>query len=175
MSSPAPSTTREGHFVDPVALYSRWRRLHPGRGVPSNTVTDCGFALGTWVRRMRSEYATGRLPAWRYQQLVAAGFTWSGAEDRAAGVRYRSDKRWDQMVSRLERYRREYGDVVVPSHHVCPSGSRLGEWLSRTQQAWRKGGLSPQRQSELWALGVRPTREATLETGLSAVRDRRVY
>lgn len=172
MSSPAPSA-HDGHPGDPVALYAHWRRLHPGRGVPITTVTDCGFALGVWVRRMRTQYAIGCLPDWRYRQLVAVGFTWSGAEDRAAGVRYRSNNRWAQMVAELAEYRRDYGDVVVPSHYVCPSGNRLGEWLSRAQSAWRRGTLSQERVAELHSYGVRASREDTLEAALSAVRHER--
>lgn len=173
MSSPAPPTRHEGHFADPVALYVRWRRLNPGRGVPVSTVTDCGFALGTWVQRMRTQYAIGCLPDWRYQQLAAVDFTWTGAEDRAAGIRYRSNKRWSEMISELAEYRREYGDVVVPSHYVCPSGNRLGEWLSRIQHTWRHGTLSQERITELHRCGVRPTREDTLQAELSAVHNGR--
>lgn len=155
--------------VDPVAMYVQWRREHPGCGVSPNAVTAEGFALGRWVRRMRTDRAAGRMPQWRRQQLDEVDFTWSGAEDRAEGSRYRSDQRWAEMLQELVLYRDTYGDVVVPSRHVSPSGNQLGAWLSRAQQCWRRGTLTPERIDQLHHLGVRQTRDSTLAAGLASV------
>lgn len=153
---------------DPVCLYAQWRAQHPGRGVPARLVTDSGFALGTWVRRMRAARFAGTLPDNRIQQLDAVGFTWSGDEDRHLGQQWRSEARWRELLTELDHYRAEHGDAIVPSKYVAPSGNRLGEWLARQQRTWRSGCLSEQRRQDLQQRGIHPTRQQSLHAALDA-------
>ncbi|MFL0579505.1 helicase associated domain-containing protein [Dietzia sp. 179-F 9C3 NHS] len=153
---------------DPVRQYVRWRDAHPGRGVPPRLVTDSGFALGVWVRRVRAARMAGTLPASRVRELDDIGFSWSGEEDRSRGRRWRSGSRWRELLGELDAYRDEHGDSIVPSSYTAPSGNRLGDWLARQQHAWRAGTLPQERQRDLYRRGVRPTREESLRAALDA-------
>lgn len=149
-----------------VLQYASWRQENPGRGVPAGFVTASGFALGTWVRRMRAARSAGTLDADRVRELESIGFTWNGDEDRILGRHLRSARRWSEMLDELDIYRFENGDAVVPSGHVAPSGNRLGQWLSGQQRKWRRGTLPNQRCADLHRRGVRPTRDQTLQAAL---------
>lgn len=149
-----------------VLQYASWRAANPGRGVPAGFVTDSGFALGTWVRRMRAARRAGTLTAVRVRELDALGFTWSGDEDRRLGRNLRSAHRWSEMLGELDAYLAEHGDVIVPAKYVTPSGNRLGAWLSTQQRAWRRGTLAEERRADLHRRGVRPTRDETLQAAL---------
>lgn len=149
-----------------VLQYASWREANPGRGVPAGFVTASGFALGTWVRRMRAAHRAGTLAASRVRELEALGFTWSGDEDRRLGRHLRAAHRWSEMLGELDDYLAEHGDVIVPAKHITPSGNRLGEWLSTQQRAWRRGTLTNERCDDLHRRGVRPTRDETLQAAL---------
>lgn len=160
--------------TDPLALFVAWKQEHPDRGVPADAVTDCGFGLGRWVQRMRAAHADGTLPTERARELEAAGFTWSGQEDRARGRTIRSARRFEEMIEALAEYRAEVGDVVVPQSYVDPEGRRLGAWVSRTQGSWRRGELSAERIDCLHQLGLRPTQKETLQAGLDQLTLRKI-
>ncbi|MEW1938363.1 helicase associated domain-containing protein [Dietzia maris] len=149
-----------------VLQYASWREANPGRGVPAGFVTASGFALGTWVRRMRAARRAGTLAAGRVCELEALGFTWSGDEDRRLGQHLRSAHRWSEMLGELDDYLAEHGDVIVPAKHITASGNRLGAWLSTQQRAWRRGNLTIERCDDLHRRGVRPTRDETLQVAL---------
>lgn len=149
-----------------VLQYASWRAANPGRGVPAGFVTASGFALGTWVRRMRAAHRAGTLTADRVRELEAFGFTWSGDEDRRLGRDLRSSQRWSEMLGELDDYIAEHGDVIVPAKYVTPSGNRLGEWLSAQQRTWRRGNLTHERRGDLHRRGVRPTRGETLQAAV---------
>lgn len=165
MTNPAAHRERP----DPITLYRAYTQDHPGRGVPVDAVTDSGFALGRWVQRMRAARICGTLPGERIAELDAAGFTWSGADDRARGRAFRSDQRFTQMVAALARYRATYGDVVIKQSYIDPDGHNLGAWVARQQRAWRRGELRRDRATKLAAIGLRPTQHATLQAGLAMV------
>ena len=149
-----------------VLQYARWREDNPDRGVPAGFVTASGFALGTWVRRMRAAYQAGTLTTDRVRELEAVNFTWSGDEDRKLGRDLRSARRWSEMLDELDAYRTDHGDAVVPSSYTAPSGNRLGQWLSTQQRQWRRGTLPAERRDDLDRRGVRPTRQETLHAAL---------
>lgn len=149
-----------------VLQYAHWRQENPGRGVPAGFVTASGFALGTWVRRIRSARRAGTLPDERVRELEALGFTWSGDEDRELGRNLRSARRWSEMLDELDAYRFDHGDPVVPTTYIAPSGNGLGQWLSTQQRQWRRGTLPTERCGDLHRRGVRPTREETLHAAL---------
>lgn len=149
-----------------VLQYASWRQANPGRGVPAGFATSSGFALGTWVRRMRDAHRSGTLAASRVRELETLGFTWSGDEDRRLGRNLRSARRWSEMLGELDDFLAEHGDVIVPAKHVTPSGNRLGAWLSTQQRTWRLGNLTNERRCDLYCRGVRPTRDETLRAAL---------
>lgn len=153
-------------YTHAVQQYAVWRANNPGRGVPAGFVTDSGFALGTWVRRVRAAYRAGTLPFDRQHELERVGFTWSGDEDRRIGQHLRSMRRWTEMLHELDDYLARHGDVVVPTRWVTPSGNCLGQWLSTQQRRWRRGELSRERCDDLRCRGVRPSRQETLNAAL---------
>ena len=68
--------------------------------------------LGNWVQRQRYKYKTNDLPEERIQQLSEIGFVWDVLQAQ-----------WLERLEELKKYRREYGDTLVPRNHL------LGSWV----------------------------------------------
>ena len=65
------------------------------------------------------------------------------------------DAAWDESYRRLEAYRAEHGNCLVPLSYVTSDGGKLGNWVG-TQRQVRKGmggELSEERAARLEALG----------------------
>ena len=132
----------------------RYRRLEAYRAehgnclVPLSYVTSDGGKLGSWVGTQRQvrKGMGGGLSEERTARLEALGFVWD-----------RDDAAWDESYRyrRLEAYRAEHGDCLVPSSYATPDGDKLGSWVEKQRQS-RKGmgrELSEERATRLEALG----------------------
>ncbi len=105
--------------------------------VPRNYICNDGFALGEWIRVLRTRYQAGVLPQDRIEKLEAAGMVWRVSEER--------------FLNALEDCRIYYavhGDLHVPEDYVGKSGVKLSYWLSDRRRDYRKGRLS-QEKAEL--------------------------
>lgn len=99
----------------------------------------------------------------RAQQLRALRtLGWLGneqeAEMRTAGVdpkprRSREDREWDERLTELLAYRREFGDCRVPASG-WDTAPELRPWLVEQQKQWRQERLPAKRLTQLAALGV---------------------
>ena len=114
--------------------------------VPQSYVTPDGGKLGAWVNEQRQCHRGKRsgLSEERTARLEALGFVWDP-----------NDAAWDESYRRLEAYRAEHGDCLVPRGYVTPDGDKLGTWVNRQRRAWKGkgGGLSKERTTRLEALG----------------------
>ncbi|KAJ1463097.1 helicase associated domain-containing protein, partial [Pelagophyceae sp. CCMP2097] len=125
---------------------SAFKAEHGDCLVPKLFVTADGYKLGTWVQWQREtrKGKGGGLADDRAARLEALGFVWDpmGAA-------------WEENFGRLEAYKAEHGDCLVPRLFVTANGYKLGFWVS-TQRQKRKGtdgGLTDERAARLEALG----------------------
>ena len=117
------------------------------------------YPLGSWIQGCREEYRAGSMPAERVAELEALpGWSWQ--------------QPWDNALSVLRCY-------VAETGHACPAtntvidGYRLGEWVNRCRQLYKRGTLDPQRRRVLESFpGWRwDMREHRWRCGLRALKD----
>ena len=102
--------------------------------VPSRYISDSGYKLGSWVghsRRKKSELIPEKL-----KQLNDLGFVWSQKEIQ-----------WQEGLDELDKYKKEFGDSLVPLRYVSESGYKLGSWVSTQRR--NKDKLTSERINSL--------------------------
>ncbi|CAE8638058.1 unnamed protein product [Polarella glacialis] len=108
-----------------------YKQKYGHTNVPQSHVTDEGVKLGQWVKNKRSSKrgkpGSARLSAEQAETLEKLGFMWEPIQ-----------LNWEQSLSRLEAYKEEYGDTVVPVDHVMTDGFLLGAWAMR-QRTFKRG------------------------------------
>jgi hypothetical protein len=100
-----------------------------------------------------------------YQDLYMRRQEWQRAKKQRE-----NETPWDEFYRRLEVYRAEQGDCLVPKRHVTSDGGKLGQWVSDQRKArkGKRGGLSVERTARLEALGfVWDTLDASGQQGAS--------
>ena len=93
-------------------------------------------SLGSWVSRQRENYS--KLDSVRRNRLEVFGFVWSAF-----------DQRWENMFAKLEKYRQQHGDCLVPQHYK--EDPSLGKWVSKQRRNYSK--LDPIRRERLESIG----------------------
>ena len=128
---------------------------HGNLDIPNNYVTDNGEKLGKWINSQRVAYKNRTLSKDeiksgqvvlsddRLKKLEEIGMVW--------GV---LDLRWDKMYELARRYFLEYGNLDVPMSYVALNGTRLGIWVGKNRQNYKKGRLSAGRISKLESIGM---------------------
>jgi hypothetical protein len=110
--------------------------------VPNRYRDGDGLQLGNWVQNRRKEYQEGTLDEERRDQLEALpGWTWNALEDA-----------WEEGFSRLQGYIQLEGHSRVPAQLVEDDGFRLGRWVHRQRQGYRRRTLAQERVRRLEAL-----------------------
>ena len=104
--------------------------------VPRSHVTSDGFNLGRWVSNRRYQYRRDELSKEKIKQLDDMGFVWDVEEHK-----------WQQGIRKLEEYRSEHGDLLVPRSHVASDGFPLGIWVSNRRHG--RDGLSKEKIKQL--------------------------
>jgi superfamily II DNA or RNA helicase len=105
-----------------------------------NHVED-GYKLGTWVVNQRGAYGKGKLQPDRIRRLgELPGWVWN--TDTA---------QWEEGFSCLLRYVEREGHTRPPLDHV-EDGYKLGHWVSRQRNNYRKGTLDADRIRRLGEL-----------------------
>ena len=106
--------------------------------VPQSHVTSDDFPLGSWVRNRRSR--RDNLSKEKIKQLDDMGFVWDVEEHK-----------WQQGIRKLEEYRSEHGDLLVPRSHVASDGFPLGSLVSNRRH--RRNSLSKEKIKQLDDMG----------------------
>lgn len=114
--------------------------------VPYEYVSEDGFALGTWISRLR--VANRRkthiaLTETRKKQLDEIGMVWDYADEAS----------WDKYYSELKKYYEEYGNIDI-SAKTRYHDINLGTWLMGKREQYKKGSLSESRKKALDELGM---------------------
>eukprot|EP00438_Fugacium_kawagutii_P017900 Skav201917 [mRNA] locus=scaffold3992:189213:192371:+ [translate_table: standard] len=121
-----------------------YRAEHGNVLVPQGHRTKHGYGLGLWVSRQRVAWHQGRLNPEKKHRLDQIGFVWR-VHDNA--------KVWEETFQKLQAYRAEHGNVLVPRKHRTENGCRLGMWVHSQRSDWHKGRLNPERKHRLDQIG----------------------
>ncbi len=121
----------------------RYFEEHGNLEVTTRYETHDGVRLGVWIQSVRRDYKSGRLDREKIQRLEAIGMVW-GIEEA----------RWERQYQAAADYYQEHGDLDIPAQYKTPEGLKLGDWLKRMRQDYRKGVLKKDAVRRLEALGV---------------------
>jgi hypothetical protein len=143
---------------DGLAALRRYVEVRHTAAPPTSARVE-GFALGEWVRQLRSCYWAGTLEPDRVELLQALpGWRWSGTHER----------RWRARLDALRRYAARNGTCAVPPDLVVGCRMRLGQWVA-AQKASQTAGRLPRPVAELleqvpgweWEKQSQPEEETT--------------
>ena len=109
--------------------------------VPMRYQTFDGFGLGSWVCEQRRAEIRAKLSCKQKLRLEELGFVW------------RVRPRWDDSFQKLQAYKAEHGDVLVPMRYQTFDGFGLGSWVREQRRAEAQGKLQPEQKLRLEELG----------------------
>jgi superfamily II DNA or RNA helicase len=101
--------------------------------------------LSKWVQHQRNFANNGSLANSRKERLDAIGFNWCPY-----------DEQWEEMWSKLSRFKEQHGHCRVSSRNV---DRELARWVVKQRVAYRDGRLSGIRKDRLLAVGFEFERE----------------
>lgn len=99
-----------------------------------------GINLGNWVNHQRKSFKKGILTEDRKQNLLKAGFVFD---------RYESE--WLNFYQYYIDFKKEFGHE--PKDGEAYRGLKIGSWVSRQKQSFKKGTLSAERTQKLLEAG----------------------
>lgn len=98
-------------------------REHGNLDVPLKYVTADGIRLGVWINNLRGSYNGKnngyRLSPEQIKALDDLGMYWNK----------KSDRLWEKGYAEAMKYRKEHGNLDVPTTYKSESGYRLGGWI----------------------------------------------
>lgn len=106
------------------------------------TSTIGGFRFGTWVNAQRTNRMKGKLEVDRVRRLQEVpGWTWNTIESQ-----------WDEALTCLGAYIKEYGSARVPRPYLTKDGFNLGGWVHNRRRRYASGSLETDRARQLESL-----------------------
>lgn len=101
-------------------------------------------SLQRWLKRQRTAYRQGKLSHERTKLLEELNIIWE-PDDLA-------EQRWDEHLSLLVQYEKEYGTIDVPQNCIYHEKA-LGKWVAKQRLLKRKNKLLSERISKLSKIG----------------------
>ena len=132
----------EAGFDKAIIELEKYRVKNGDLLVPKNYKMEDGYPLGMKVSNIRQAYKAGRLSQDKIDRLNSMGFVWNTYE-----IGY------DKVITELEKYKAENGDLLVPQIYVSEDEFPLGEKVSTLRKDYGKGKLSQERINELNEMG----------------------
>ena len=123
------------------ALLEQFKEREVHSNVPNDHVED-GAKLGTWINTQRQDFKKGRLDESYQQRLEAAGVSWDPFADQ-----------WESNFALLEKYKEREGRIDVPWNFE-ENGIKLGGWVGKQRQLYKKGKMDESYQRRLENLGM---------------------
>lgn len=104
-------------------------------------VTEDGYALGAWLQYLRTQYKKNRkfLTDEQYLMMNAIGMRWDN----------KYDLKWEASYEELCTYHRNNGHINVPAAYTTDTGLKLGRWIRRQIESYKKGQLRSDRIERL--------------------------
>ena len=100
--------------------------------IPKKYVSDNGLNLGMWLmtqRRIRAGKTVGNLSPQQIEKLDSIGMDWEDG----------SNRKWNNAFRKLETYKKEHGNVDIPTAYVTEDEFPLGKWVSNIRSKWKRG------------------------------------
>ena len=119
---------------------------HGNLNIPNQYRARDGTRLGGWIatqRLVKKGLRRGVLSKERIAKLDAIGMVWQVRLDG-----------WTAYYEAAEVYRRENGDLLVPSGYIASSGVNLGNWISNVRSLRKRGMLTRKQVAALDNLGM---------------------
>ena len=125
--------------------------------MPKDFETADNFKLGSWVNQKRVAKSRGKLGEEQIKRLDDLGFVWDVY-----------DHKWEQGATRLQDYKKEHQNAVVPRDYEASDGFKLGGWVARQRAAHSRGILTKEQIQRLEDLGLKwgNSRPRLLENGV---------
>ena len=98
-------------------------------------------SLGKWVSWQREAYKNKTLEKKRIKHLEEIGFVWDKLEAQ-----------WEEKFNALKEYKNDHGRCNVP-YNWEKDGIKLGSWVKRQHQCYRKGKIAKERIKRLEDIG----------------------
>ncbi|GAT07398.1 Helicase associated domain protein [Mycolicibacterium novocastrense] len=124
--------------------YSHFREYVEQNGhaaIPATYKAADGYRLGQWLNVQRNAYAKPGLDADRERRLRELGW-----------VPNLLDAAWEHGYRHYQCFVEREGHARVPQSHE-ENGFRLGRWVNKQRQAYRKGSMDAERERRLLELG----------------------
>ncbi len=127
---------------------AHWEEMYTALRAYKNTHGDCNVSTSTrayqrlrsWVAHLREQKKKGILSATWVERLEAVGLVWEPLKNA-----------WEEMYSKLAKYRSRYGHCNVPGE--WPGDLELGSWVAEQRKKGKRDRLLPERAHRLDALG----------------------
>lgn len=123
-------------------LYGYYRE-HGTLSVPADLLSSDGINLAWWLYTQRGAYQDNELTALQIKKLESLGISWAPFEER-----------WEYMYDLAAAYVRQHGDLMIPHDYITDQQERLGGWLARQRELYRRKELEPRRIRRLEQLGI---------------------
>ena len=111
-------------------------------------------ALGNWVGHQRKANKMNKISDERKAKLDSIGFAWVAVRPAV------SEQIWTEMFEKLNEYKQQHGDCLVPKvYKIDPA---LGYWVGNQRAAHKTNKISDERKAKLdsigfaWVMSVRP-------------------
>lgn len=112
-------------------LAKRYYELNGHLLVPNTYVTNENIKLGRWIGTQRYNYKENSLTEEKIILLEKIGMIWSVY-----------DYEWKKMYDLAVIYKREKGNLLIPSNYKAEGGVALGAWIGHQRRFYREKKLS---------------------------------
>lgn len=115
--------------------------------LPRSYTIHSGVPVGKWLelqRQVQAGQRPGRLTAEQAAKLEKLGIRWN----------HRLEAAWEKGFASAQKYRTEYGDLLVPVRYRDKNDFALGEWIVYNRQRYLGGNLTQNRIERLEAIGM---------------------
>ena len=137
-----------------ISHLQEYKQKYDNLLVPQKYESADGYKLGKKVADIRTDYKAGRLTQEQIDQLNGMEFVW----DANANI-------FTESINRLQEYKEEYGNLLVPAKYVCADGYKLGQKVGTIRQDYKAGRLTQEQIDQLNEMGfvwsVERTKKAT--------------
>ena len=121
-----------------VERLKTYKAKHGNTLVPRWYKCADGFRLGRWVSNKRTARFKGTLDKEQILQLDENHFVWDACQFA-----------WNAAVERLQAYKAEHENTLIPQDYKCADGFRLGHWVTNQRMARAKGTLGKEQILQL--------------------------
>ena len=137
------SSTWEHYFSEASIYYAE----HGNLNVPKRYKTPAGLSLGEWLttqRRVRAGQIAGNLSEQQITRLDSIGMEWENRNDIA----------WQHGLEEAQKFREQFGNLLVPVKYKTKDGYLLGSWIMNARQKRSLGRLSEEQIAQLDGLDM---------------------